>query len=53
MQELKGHQLSMSAMDEEASLDADSAEGTAEHRHSTSNSQSRTGLPESGKDLLA
>ncbi|CAL5218684.1 g392 [Coccomyxa viridis] len=45
-QELKGHQLSMLAMDEEGSLDADSAEGTTEHRHSASNSQSRAGLSE-------
>ena len=52
LQELKGHQLSMLAMDEEGSLDADSAEGTTEHRHSASNSQSRAGLSEAGKDLL-
>ena len=52
LQDLKGHQLSMSAMDEETSLDADSAEGTTEHRHSASNSQSRAGLSEAGKDPL-
>lgn len=53
LQELQGHQLSMSAMDEEESLDADSAEGTTGHRHSASNSHSRAGLSEAGATAVA
>ena len=50
MQDLKGHELSLSAMDEEASEEAESAEGISDSKHTPRNSRSQAGLSETGSE---